>query len=151
MPQWIIDWLNTITPGQAVFVIVVAVSLITALWKGWPIVRALVKLTDTLATLPEDVAFIKHELNANSGKTVKDIATRTEKAVNDLSGEVVSLRAEVSTLSGDVGHVRRQTAALKTSIARHNQRLTAHIIVSPEDHSPRGLAGVKPFKEGAQS
>lgn len=91
-----------------------------ALWKGWPIFRnvverlaALVKLADTLATLPADLDFIKHELQANSGKSVKDIATRTELAVDSLVGEVA--------------HVRRQNAALKTSISKTNRRLTEHI------------------------
>jgi methyl-accepting chemotaxis protein len=132
MPQWFIDWLNKIPLGQAIFVVVTIFGLIIAIWTGWPILRALVKLTDTLATLPEDVAFIKHELDANSGKTVKDIATRTEKAVKEMSGELGSLRAEVAVLSGDVAHVKRQAAALKTSIAAHNKRLTEHIDASTD-------------------
>jgi hypothetical protein len=42
------------------------------------------------------------------------------------------LRAEVAVLSGDVAHVKRQAAALKTSIAAHNKRLTEHIDASTD-------------------
>ncbi|MEB0200563.1 hypothetical protein QN354_02185 [Cryobacterium sp. 5I3] len=95
-------------------------TVIVTVWKGWPTFRKVVRilgrfvtLTETLATLPDDLAFIKHELDANSGKSVKDIATRTEAAV--------------AVLTEDMAHVKRQNASLKTSLSRTNRTLTEHM------------------------
>jgi hypothetical protein len=100
----VIAWLSAVS--AAVFVI----------WRGWPIAKRVifllakgVELVDTLGTLPVELAAIRHELEANSGKSVKDIAVRTEAAV---AGLLVELE-----------HVKRQGAALKTSAIRTNKKL----------------------------
>ncbi|MDY7528447.1 MULTISPECIES: hypothetical protein [unclassified Cryobacterium] len=110
-------WLQGVTLGDALLWLGGIIAAALAVWRGWPTFRKVVaflargiKLVDTLANLPEDLGFIKHELEANSGKSVKDITTRTEAAVNGISTEVA--------------HVKRQGAALKTSVAKSNRRLT---------------------------
>lgn len=101
--------------------------IIFILWRGWPIARRVifllakgVELVDTLGTLPVELAAIRHELEANSGKSVKDIAVRTEAAV-------AGMRSELE-------HVKRQGAALKTSVIRTNKKLdliAAHPVLNP--------------------
>lgn len=112
----LVKWLNSIPLGTALLWVVGAIVLILAIWKGWPVFRKFVrslsnfvKLVDTLGTLPVDIAFIKHELDDNSGGSVKDAVKRTEKAVADLSTEVT--------------HIRGQAASLKTSVQKTNRRL----------------------------
>jgi len=133
----IFDWIATLQPGEVVWWVAVAVGVVLVIWKGWPLFRKLVKalyrftkLVDTLATLPDELGAIRHQLEHNGGGSVKDAVVRTENAVAQLGQDVLGLRAEVAdvkgdvaTVSGDVSHVRRQAASLKTSIARTNRRL----------------------------
>jgi outer membrane murein-binding lipoprotein Lpp len=102
-------------------------ALVVVAVKGWPAIRRAtaaasraVALVDALATLPEDLEFIKGELRENGGGSVKDAVVRTEASVKTLT-------ADVETLTADVGHVKRQAASLKTSIARANRTIKEHI------------------------
>lgn len=117
------EWLASIPIGTAVAWIGGAVAAVLAVWKGWPAFRKLVgvlsrlvKLVDLLATLPEELGAIRHELEHNGGGSIKDSVVRTERAVAELSGEVK--------------YVRRQAASLKTTAARTARRLDDHIINS---------------------
>lgn len=83
------------------------VAVVAFIRKGWPWLRRMVKLVDTLATLPEDLAVIRHELQRNGGGSVKD--------------SVVRIEAEVKGLRSEVAHVKRQAASLKTSVNKANQ------------------------------
>jgi len=103
------------------------VGFIVAVRKAWPFVVRFVVLVNSLSTLPDDLAFIKHELDTNSGKSVKDIAMRTESAVAALTADVAQVKKQSSELSDDVAHVKRQAASLKTTASRTNRRLTDHI------------------------
>jgi septal ring factor EnvC (AmiA/AmiB activator) len=121
--DWLLTWLEAVPPGTVLTCGGVVVALILVVWKGWPAFRRLVallaasvKLVDTLATLPDELSAIRHQLEHNGGGSVKDAVTRTEQSVADL-------RKEVADLNGEVAHVRRQAAALKTSIAKTNRRL----------------------------
>jgi outer membrane murein-binding lipoprotein Lpp len=134
---WLESWLATIPALQALAwiggVVVVVVLAIKFVPRGWRAFRHIVSgltraiaLVDTLATLPDDIGFIKHELDDNSGGSVKDAVKRTEKAVEDLSGVVGQLQR-------DLTHVRGQAASLKTSLAKTNRRL--------DDREPRPVQG----------
>lgn len=119
------EWAQTVSLAQVAAWAGGIGVVVVAVWKGWPAFRKVVRqlsravaLVDTLATLPDDLAAIRHELEHNDGGSVKDAAVRTEKAVADLT-------ERVETLSGDVAHVRRQAASLKTSVAKTNRRLSA--------------------------
>lgn len=119
------EWFASITLGQVAAWSAAVTGVGLAIWKGWPAFRkvvgllaASIKLVDTLSALPDDLAFIKHELDVNSGKSVKDTTIRTEAAV--------------LKLVDDIGHVRRQNAALKTSVANVNRRLDKHIAASQQ-------------------
>ena len=79
--------------------------------RVWPFVVRAVALVNALSVLPTwmdtvtaDVKTVRHEVLPNSGKSLADAQNRTEAMVNKLVG--------------DVAHVRRQQAALKTTQAR---------------------------------
>jgi hypothetical protein len=106
--------------AQAAAWVAALVAAAFLVWRGWPAIRRTVnalhrsvELVDTLATLPEDLRGIRAELTANGGQSVKDVVNRTEK--------------NVAALAGEVAHVKRQAASLKTSIAKTNKKLDAHI------------------------
>lgn len=145
MPDEFTIWLSSITLGQIVAVLAVVATVALAVWKGWPAFRKIVgllargiKLVDTLATLHDDLAVIRHELETNGGGSLKDAAVRTET-------RVAELRVVVTQLGDDLAHVKRQNAALKTSLAKTNRRLAEHIGPPPgepnEDHEPRQVRG----------
>lgn len=138
--------LYSIPLSQVLTWIGVAAAIIVMVWRGWPAFRRLVaflsasvKLVDTLATLPDDLAAIRHELERNGGGSIKDSVVRTEQAVAELATEVA--------------HVRRQSAALKTSIAKTNRRLSDHIGPpsgdDSTDHEPRTVRGSTHLRESA--
>lgn len=120
-----IEWLFSQSFGQVAAWVGIAVGAIVFVWKGWPMFRKLVKLlsasielVDTLATLPEDLKAIRHELEHNGGGSVKDSVVRTEEAVKGLTREV--------------GHIRRQSGQLKTAVAKTNRRIDEHLAL----HTP---------------
>lgn len=126
MPE-IPAWLAAVPLGEVLAWGGGAVAVVLAIWKGWPIFRkvvallsASIKLVDTLATLPEDLATIKHELQHNGGGSVKDSVVRTENAVAELA-------AQVGVLDGKVVHVQKQAASLKTTTQRTDRQLKEHI------------------------
>ncbi len=135
----ILNWIATLQPGEVIWWVAVAVAAVLIVWKGWPLFRKFVKalyrftkLVDTLATLPDELGAIRHQLEHNGGGSVKDAVVRTENALGEMRSELSGLRAEVAdvkgdvaTVSGDVAHVRRQAAALKTSIAKTKQAVVA--------------------------
>jgi len=119
----LLAWWATLHPDQWLWWVALVVAAIFIIWKGWPAFRKFVgilsrgvKLVDTLADLPDDLAAIRHELEHNGGGSVKDAVARTEQAIAEMRGDVADVR-------GDVGHVRRQVASLKTSLAKTNRRL----------------------------
>lgn len=125
MPGWFTEWAAGVTLWDLITWVAWAAAVVGAVWKGGPVIRkvsgllsASIKLVDTLATLPADLETIKHELEANSGKSVKDITTRTELAVSKLTSEV--------------SHVKRQAAALKTAQASTNRLLMEHLAANPD-------------------
>ncbi len=88
---------------------------------------AAIRLAETLSTLSTDLDEIKsvlgtvrHEIQPNGGGSLKDASTRTEAKVDELVAQLAETR-------GDLAHVRRQAASLKTSVSRVNRRLTDHI------------------------
>lgn len=120
-------WFASLSLGDVMVWLTAASAAVFVFWRGWPVARRVVgllsagiALVDTLATLPVELAAIRHELEANSGKSVKDIAVRTEAAV--------------AGLRVDLDHVKRQSAALKTSATRTNKKidsLAAHPLLNP--------------------
>ena len=112
--------LEIVDAAQVIAWALALIALILLAWKGWPAIRRAteaahrsVRLVDTLTTLPEDLEFIKGELRENGGGSVKDL--------------VIANTAAVTELRGDVAHVKRQAAALKTSIAKTNRTIKEHI------------------------
>lgn len=110
---------------------IAAVLLGLIVWKGWPAFRKVVgilsrgiKLVDTLATLPDDLAAIRHELEHNGGGSTKDAVVRTERAVAELAERTERRHAE---LAEQVAHVQRQAASLKTTVRKTNRKLDDHI------------------------
>lgn len=121
-----IEWLFSQSFGQVVAWIGIAVGAVVFVWKGWPafknlvrLLSASIKLVETLATLPDDLKAIRHELEHNNGGSVKDSVVRTEEAVKGLTRELA--------------HVRRQQAAVKTSLARTNRRIDEHMALHAPD------------------
>lgn len=127
MPEWVSDLWASLVTFQPVGWVAVVVGAVAAVLKWGPSwwdgarkvhgnVGALFRLADTLATLPADLAAIKHELQHNGGGSTKDALVRTEAAVEALRGEVAGVRA-------DVAHVKRQGAAMKTTMRRVDSRV----------------------------
>jgi hypothetical protein len=121
-----IEWLFSQSVGQVAAWVGITVGAIVFVWKGWPafknlvkLLSASIKLVETLATLPDDLKAIKHELEHNGGGSVKDSVVRTEEAVKGLTREV--------------GHIRRQSGQLKTAVARTNRRIDEHLAMNAPD------------------
>jgi hypothetical protein len=120
-------WFAALNLGDVIAWVSAAGAAAFVIWRGWPIAKRVifllakgVELVDTLGTLPVELAAIRHELEANSGKSVKDIAVRTEAAVTEIRLEMA--------------YVKRQGAALKTSVTRTNKKLdsiAAHPLLNP--------------------
>jgi hypothetical protein len=139
MPAWFTAWAATVTLGDVIAWLVIAGTGAGILWKGWPIFRKGVgflsrgiKLVDTLADLPAQLEFIKHELDLNSGKSVKDTTIRTEKLARELVAAIGEVRGDIGAVKDDVSHVKRQNAALKTAVAKSNRALAVHVAGSSE-------------------
>lgn len=88
MPEWLEQFLGDVTLLQALAWVAIASALIAAVVKLWPVLRKAVKLTDSLADLPDfmeqtktQLAEIHHEVHYNNGSSVKDAQRRTEEAV----------------------------------------------------------------------
>lgn len=88
MPEWLGQFLGDVTLLQALAWVAIASALIAAVVKLWPVLRKAIKLTDSLADLPEfmeqtktQLAEIHHEVHYNNGSSVKDAQRRTEAAV----------------------------------------------------------------------
>lgn len=120
-----ITWLYSLSFGTVAAWVGVFVGAVLFVWKGWPafknlvkLLSASIKLVETLATLPDDLKAIKHELEHNGGGSVKDSVVRTEEAVKGLTREV--------------GHIRRQSGQLKTAVAKTNRRIDEHLAL----HTP---------------
>lgn len=118
------DWFYSVPLSQLAGWAGAAAAVLVAMWKGGPkawrafkrlvgLLSASIKLVDTLATLPDDLAAIRHELEHNGGGSVKDSVVRTEQAIAELSRKVE--------------HVQRQGASLKTTLAKTSRRLDDHI------------------------
>lgn len=119
------DWLGTVSALQVIAFLGALIGLGVALRKAWPTIRAAVKLVDTLGDLPAKLERITHELEHNTGTSLKDAVKRTEDAVTGLDGRINKLAQHLEVVSEDVAHVKRQAASLKTSVARVNRRLAA--------------------------
>lgn len=127
VPEWWSDLSASLVTLQPVGWVAVVVAGIGVVWKWGPSwwsgarkvhgnVGAIFRLADTLATLPADIAEIKHELQHNGGGSTKDALVRTEAAVE-------SLREDLAGVREDVSHVRRQSSALKTTLRRVDGRV----------------------------
>jgi hypothetical protein len=115
MPEPVADFLGDVTVLQAVIWIAIAVTLIVGLVKLWPIVRKAVKLTDSLATLPDfiertdkAIAEIHHEVHYNNGSSVKDAQRRTEQAVERIELGVKGLYEKVDDLTAEDKRLQTQ-------------------------------------------
>lgn len=92
------EFWQSISVFQAVAWIVGALAVIAFFVKGWPKIRAFVKLMDALGALPqfmadttaslkmqdEKIADIHHEVRFNNGTSVKDGIARVEKGVKGI-------------------------------------------------------------------
>ncbi|KQR91282.1 hypothetical protein ASF93_08015 [Microbacterium sp. Leaf347] len=124
MVDWILDVLDGITAAQfvvwAAAVIAALTVAVRSRHKVWASLKSVhtwlggfIRLVETIGTLANDMAEVKHELQHNGGGSVKDATARTEAAVNEL-------RATVD-------HIKRQNAALKTTVRRVDKALVEHI------------------------
>lgn len=124
MIDWILDVLDGITAAQFVVWVAASVATLTVAVKSrhkvWAWFKSVhtwlggfIRLVETIGTLASDMAEVKHELQHNGGGSVKDATARTEAAVNDLQRTV--------------DHVKRQNAALKTTVRRVEKTLAEHI------------------------
>lgn len=112
--------------GPIVGFIVAVVLLIVLLRKAWPTITQFVTSVNTVATLPakltsidnkltaadtrlsglegtvktmaEDMAHVKHEVQTNSGGSLKDSAKVTERGVKSLQGSMRNLSGRVGKL-----------------------------------------------------
>lgn len=98
MPEWLEQFLGDVTLLQALAWVAIASALIAAVVKLWPVLRKAIKLTDSLADLPDfmeqtktQLAEIHHEVHYNNGSSVKDAQRRTEQAVARVEEGVAGL------------------------------------------------------------
>jgi hypothetical protein len=98
MPEWLEQFLGDVTLLQALAWVAIAAALIAAVVKLWPVLRKAIKLTDSLADLPDfmeqtktQLAEIHHEVHYNNGSSVKDAQRRTEAAVARVEEGVAGL------------------------------------------------------------
>lgn len=97
MPTWDEFWESVSVAQAAVWIVGIAV-VITFIVKGWPKIRALVRLVDALGVLPKfmvdttatlleqdkKIADIHHEVHYNNGTSVKDALARVELGVKGI-------------------------------------------------------------------
>lgn len=83
---WDEFWQN-VSVFQAVGWVLGGLAVIAFIVKGWPKIRAAVRLIDALGELPQFMADttqkindIHHEVHYNNGTSVKDAISRLEKA-----------------------------------------------------------------------
>lgn len=98
LPDWLAGLLGDVTLLQAILWAALAVTIIVGFVKLWPTIRKAVKLTDSLAELPDfiertqkQLAEIHHEVHYNNGSSVKDAQRRTEQAVARVEEGVAGL------------------------------------------------------------
>lgn len=86
MPAWDEFW-QSVSVFQAAAWVIGILAIIAFFVKGWPKIRAFVRLVDALGELPQfmvdtktKIDDIHHEVHYNNGSSVKDAIARLEKA-----------------------------------------------------------------------
>jgi len=110
--------------GAAFVVLVVLIVVVLLLRKLWPTITQAVTSVNSVAMLPEtlariekdlatlktDMGHVKHEVQTNSGGSLKDSAKVTEKTVKSMQGTVRKLNTRVGQL--EKGQARAAELAL---------------------------------------
>lgn len=110
--------------GAIAVVVIVLLVVIFIIRKLWPTITQFVTSVNTVATLPAtlaimqadlttlktDMGYVKHEVQTNSGGSLKDSAKVTEKTVKSMQGTVRKLNTRVGQL--EKGQARAAELAL---------------------------------------
>lgn len=121
------EFWDSVSVLQLVGWILGVLGIIAFLVKGWPKVRAFVKMVDSLSSLAEfmddttatlkaqdrKIAEIHHEVNYNNGSSVKDAVERVELGVKGLYSRIDTTDENAANLRTDLEQVRPHAPARK--------------------------------------
>lgn len=115
--NWLLSILDQLPAGLVPIAIVVLVLVLLfvlgrGIFRAWPTIKQFVLTVNAITGLPEfmdrtdatlagqdqKIAEIHHEVHFNNGTSVKDAATRTEKAVGRVERGVKGLYKEIEVL-----------------------------------------------------
>lgn len=106
--SWTEFW-EQVSVAQAVIWVLGIIAVIAFIVKGWPKLRAFMKLIDALAILPafiertdQKLAEIHHETHNNDGSSIKDSVDRIELGVKGLYDRTDALAAVDERLREDL-------------------------------------------------
>lgn len=120
---------ESISVAQLAVWIVAILALVAFFAKGWPKLRALVKLVDALGTLPQfmtdtaatleaqdtKIGEIHHEVKYNNGSSVKDAIGRIEVGVAGIYTRLDSADVDRAELREDLEHTRPAVARKRSA------------------------------------
>lgn len=141
---WIEFW-DTVSVFQVVGWILGILGIIGFIAKGWPKVKAAVRLVDALSVLPDFIArtdttleeqnvkieSIHHETHHNNGSSLKDAQKRTEEAVERIELGVRGLydRADAADERADAADAADAAATLAMEELREDLEHTRPAVV----------------------
>lgn len=117
--NWNEFW-DSVSVAQFVVWVVGALAVVAFFVKGWPKIRAGVRLIDSLSQLPDfmvkttetlqkqdaKIAEIHHEVNYNNGSSVKDAVDRVEIGVKGIYERLDSADSDRRELREDLENTR---------------------------------------------
>lgn len=91
IPQPVADWLADVTVLQVLFWLIALGVVIGFIWKAWPVLRRIMQLVDVLASLPELVERIRHQVENDHDTNLRDEVTQLLELVADLATKFAQL------------------------------------------------------------